>query len=150
MYKHKLATWLTCIALAAGIASAAALESLEIGLPSGPSVSVDAVLVPGADGSDVSLSSGIGWIDEIDFSIGFEPDGTILVNGESAGTTSVGNVHSVHIVVDETPSGYVASFTVTDEDLGLVVATGSDVELGIEAPANARARGQSVISLSAQ
>ena len=148
MHKHKLATWLTCIALAAGIASAAALESLEIGLPSGPSVSVDAVLVPGADGSDISLSSGVGWIDEIDFNI--DPDGTILVGGEAVGTTSVGNVHSVHIVVDETPTGYVASFTVTDEDLGLVVATGSGVELGVAAPVNARARGQSVISLSAE
>ena len=149
MRKHKLATWLTCIALAGGIASAAALESLEIALPGGASVSVDAALVPGADGSDVSLSTGT-WIDEVDLSIGFDPDGTVLINGAPAGTTNVGNVHSVHIDIEETPSGYVASVTVRDEDLALVVATGSGIALGIDAPARARARGQIVISLSAQ
>lgn len=150
MRKHKLATWLTCIALAGGIASAAALESLEIALPGGASVSVDAALVPGADGSDVTLSRGVGWIDEVDFSVGFDPDGTVLINGAPAGTTNVGNVHSVHIDIEETLSGYVASVTVRDEDLALVVATGSGIALGIDAPARARARGQIVISLSAQ
>ena len=148
MCKHRLATWLTCLALAGGIASAAALESLEIELPGGPSIGVDAVLIPGTDGSSFSTTGG--WIDEVDLSIGFDPDGTIMVNGESAGTTDVGNVHSVHVDIEETSSGYVASYTVRDEDLGLVVATGSGVDLGVDAQTHARASGQTVISLSAE
>ncbi len=140
MHKHRLATWLTCIALAGGIASAA---SLEIALPSGPSVSVDAVVVPGADGS---VFSSIGWVDEIDLRI--EPDGTILLNGVVVGTTNVGAVHSIHMEIVETPEGYVASVTVTDNDLGLVVASSGGIELG--AQTHASVTGESVISLTAQ
>lgn len=145
MHKHRLATWLTCIVLAGGIASAAAPESLEIALPSGPSVSVDAVLVPGADGS--VFSSVGGWVEEIDLRI--EPDGTILLNGVVVGTTNVGAVHSIHMDIVETPEGYVASVTVTDDDLELVVASSSGIEL-LGAQTHASVSGETVISLTAQ
>ena len=142
----RIALLVACVALVGGVAWA--LESQTIALPSGVS-GIDAVLVPGADGGAV-FSGNDDWFDEIDFRIGFDPDGTVTVDGEVAGTTDVAHVHSVHIDIVETSTGYEASATVTDEDLQLVVCSVGGVDLGIDAPVAARAEGETVLSLTAE
>ncbi len=145
MSKH-IALLAACVALVGGVAWA--LESQTIALPSGVS-GIDAVLVPGAEGGAV-FKGEEGWFEEVEYRIGFDPDGTVTVNGQFAGTTDVSHMHSVHIDIVETPTGYEASATVTDEDLQLVVCSTSGVDIGVDAPRAASAEGESVLSLTAE
>ena len=104
---------------------------------------------PRGGGGTVFAGTG-GWFEEIDLRIGFDPDGTVTVNGAVVGTTDVAHVHSVHIDIVETSTGYEANVTVTDEDLQLVVCSTGGVGLGIDAPAAAGAEGEAVLSLTAE
>ena len=145
MFNQRFIALLACIALVGGIAWAA-VESQEVGLAGASGI--DAVLVPGAEGAELCVFAE--WAEEIKFSVRLEPDGSVTVNGEVVGSTDAGHTHHIRVDLMETPEGFEASVTVTDEDLGVVVAMQSGFGLGVDAPAKACASGEAVLSLTAE
>ena len=146
MSKSKLFALMACVALVSGVAWAAA-ETLSINLPAEPA-GIDAVLVPGAVGGEIVLTEY--WTDEIELRIGFDPSGTLAVDGVAAGSIDLDHQHSVHVDVTEGSAGFVATVKVTDDVTGEVICSGVGVTLGVDAPAKATASGAKVLCLCAE
>ena len=146
MSKSRILALMACVALVSGVAWAAA-ETQSISLPAGPS-GIDAVLIPGAAGGEIVLTEY--WTDEIDLRIGFDPSGTLAVDGVAVGAIDLGHQHSVHVDVTEGSAGFVAAVTVTDDVTGQVICSSVGATLGVDAPAKATASGAQVLSLSAE
>ncbi|MHC4957174.1 MAG: hypothetical protein ACYTGN_02280 [Planctomycetota bacterium] len=141
-----LALTLASVALVGGTAWALAIESVD--LPTAGNFAVEAAITPG-DGGGVVLSGGGGFSEEVDLSIGFDPDGVCRVDGSAAGYVA-GHSHSVMVGVQQTASGWMAHVTVTDNATGALVLSCGGIGLGTDAPRRATASGLEVQHLSAK
>ncbi len=155
--KHKSSGALTALlvmALSAGVALAASVLLWESVPENAESFIAECILEPGSEGAVVYATNkpgrpsqgGMPGADDVDFSIVFDEDGDIVINGEVAGTYEADAVYEVVATAGKDGDDWIVDIHVMDVGTGEMEAL--EVGLAMDGnPATVVAEAKDVTSL---